>query len=87
MTSNEIGERNALGLYKYGLGFGLEMTPGSEEKKPELVTYFWAGFFSTNFWIDPRKDVVAVMLTQVLPTNHGNPQRLLRQAIDRAIEK
>ncbi len=87
MTSNQIGDLNALGLFKYGLGFGLEMAPGAGEGKAELATYFWAGFFSTNFWIDPRKDVVAVMMTQVLPTNHGNAQRVLRLAIDRAIEK
>ena len=86
MTSNEIGERNALGLYKYGLGFGLEMGQG-EGGKPELIRYFWAGFFSTNFWVDPSKDVVAVMMTQVLPTNHGNAQRVLGRGIDRAVEK
>ena len=86
MTTNQIGDLNALMLYKYGLGFGLEMKPGAVEGQPELATYFWAGFFSTNFWVDPKKDVIAVMLTQILPTNHGNPQRLLGQAIDRAIE-
>ncbi len=85
MTSNQIGDLNALGLFKYGLGFGLEMR--TVAGKPELATYFWAGFFSTNFWIDPRKDLVGIMLTQILPTNHGNPQRVLRLAIDRAIEK
>jgi len=87
MTSNQIGDLNALILYKYGLGFGLEMVDGPEGKKTRVGNYFWGGFFSTNFWVDPRKDVVAIILTQVLPTNHGNPQRLLRQVIDRAIEK
>jgi CubicO group peptidase (beta-lactamase class C family) len=87
MTTNQIGDLNALGLFKYGLGFGLEMRPGAEGGKAELATYFWAGFFSTNFWVDPGKDVVAVMMTQILPTNHGNAQRVLRLGLDRAIEK
>ena len=87
MTTNQIGEMNALGLFKYGLGFGLEMGQAPEGGKPELSTYFWAGFFSTNFWVDPKKDLVAVILTQVVPTNHGNAQRVLRRGIDRAIEK
>jgi CubicO group peptidase (beta-lactamase class C family) len=87
MTANQIGEKNALGLFKYGLGFGLEMGPTPDGGKPELATYFWAGFFSTNFWVDPKKDLVAVILTQVVPTNHGNAQRVLRQGIERAIEK
>jgi CubicO group peptidase (beta-lactamase class C family) len=87
MTSNQIGELSALGLYKYGLGFGLEMSPGREGGKAELANYFWAGFFSTNFWVDPRKDLIGVMMTQILPTNHGNSQRVLRLGIDRTIEK
>jgi CubicO group peptidase (beta-lactamase class C family) len=87
MTTNQIGDLNALGLYKYGLGFGLEMTTGPDGGKTVLANYFWAGFFSTNFWIDPRKDLVGVMMTQILPTNHGNAQRTLRLGIDRAIEK
>jgi CubicO group peptidase (beta-lactamase class C family) len=86
MTTNQIGDLNALMIYKYGLGFGLEMKPGATPDRPELSSFFWAGFFSTNFWVDPKKDLIAVMLTQVLPTNHGNPQRVLRQAIDRSIE-
>ena len=87
MTSNEIGDLNALGLFKYGLGFGLEMASGKDGGKPELARYFWAGFFSTNFWIDPKQDLVAILMIQILPTNHGNAQRVLRLAIDRAIEK
>jgi CubicO group peptidase (beta-lactamase class C family) len=87
MTTNQIGDHYALALYKYGLGFGLEMGPTPEVGRPQLRTYFWAGYFSTNFWIDPRKDVVAVIMTQVLPTNHGNAQRVLRLAIDDALEK
>jgi CubicO group peptidase (beta-lactamase class C family) len=86
MTTNEIGDLNALGLYKYGLGFGLEMAPGPGGK-PELLRYFWAGYFSTNFWIEPKHDLIAIMMTQVMPTNHGNAQRVLGQAINRAIEK
>jgi CubicO group peptidase (beta-lactamase class C family) len=87
MTTNQIGGKSALGLFKYGLGFGLEMVrpPGGGEPAP--ARYFWGGLFSTNFWVDPRNDVVAVILTQVLPTNHGGADRVLRRAVDAAIVK
>jgi len=80
MTSNQIGDHTAFVLFKYGLGFGLEYGP-----KGALVRYFWGGFYSTNFWVDPRNDVVAVILTQVLPTNHGGAEGIFRRTVFRSI--
>jgi CubicO group peptidase (beta-lactamase class C family) len=87
MTTNQIGDRKALGLFQYGLGFGLEMTPGRDGGKPVLNRYFWGGLFSTNFWVDPRHDLVALVMTQVVPTNLDGSIRVLRQTVDGAIEK
>ncbi len=90
MTTNQIGDRDAriaaISLGKYGLGFGLMMTPAKAGGPPVLNRYFWGGYFSTNFWIDPRHDVVAVIMTQVLPTNHGGAHEVFRRAVDSAIE-
>jgi CubicO group peptidase (beta-lactamase class C family) len=43
--------------------------------------------YSTNFWVDPRHDLVAVMMTQVLPTNHGDTARVLSRVVDQSIER
>ncbi len=84
MTTNQIGDLAALGIFKYGLGFGLEMGqgPGGEAA---LDRYFWGGFFSTNFWVEPRRDLFAVVLTQVAPTNHDGTLLVVRRAINGAI--
>jgi CubicO group peptidase (beta-lactamase class C family) len=73
-------------LSKYGLGFGLFLTPGTGGGKPVLNRYLWGGLYSTNFWIDPRHDLVAVIMTQVLPTNYGHSDSVFRTAVDAAIE-
>lgn len=86
MTTNEIGDHTAFGN-KYGLGFGLQVAPGKDGGKPVLDSYFWGGFYSTNFWIDPRHDLYGIIMTQVLPTNHGESMRLCREAVASAIEK
>jgi CubicO group peptidase (beta-lactamase class C family) len=86
MTTNQIGEHSALGLFKYGLGFGLMMAPEPGGNKPVVSRYFWLGYYSTQFWIDPRHDLVAVLMTQVLPTNHGDANEVFRKAVDAAIE-
>jgi CubicO group peptidase (beta-lactamase class C family) len=95
MTTNQIGEMTTaipgvptMGGMKYGLGFGLFLAPssGSASATPVLVRYFWGGAFSTQFWIDPRHEVVAVFMTQVLPFNHGDSYGVLSQGVDAAIE-
>ncbi len=87
MTTNQIGKRSALGLFKYGLGFGLITAPGVNGSAPALNRYFWGGLYSTNFWVDPRHDLVAVLITQVLPTNYAGAERVMQQIVDKAIEK
>jgi CubicO group peptidase (beta-lactamase class C family) len=86
MTTNQIGRLMAMGM-KYGLGFGLELTPESGLGNFVVGRYFWGGLFSTNFWVDPRHDVVAVIMTQVVPTNHGNANSAFRKVVDAAIER
>jgi CubicO group peptidase (beta-lactamase class C family) len=87
MTTNQIGKRFAFIVMKYGLGFGLVQTAGRGAEKPVLHRYFWAGLYSTHFWIDPRNDVVAVLLTQVLPTNSAGADGILLSVVNSAIEK
>ncbi len=89
MTTNQIGDIDAkiagINLGKYGLGFGLMLIPPRAEGPPVLSSYYWGGYFSTNFWIDPRHDLVAVIMTQVLPTNHGGSLEVFRRAVGSAI--
>ena len=84
MTSNQIGDLNALIVFKYGLGFGLEMAAGPDGK-PAVGRYFWGGIFSTNFWVEPATDSFAVVMVQVLPTNHGGADRVVGRALKAAI--
>src|SRR5271157_546035 len=55
--------------------------------RPDAGRYFWGGLYSTNFWIDPRNELLALIMTQVLPTNHGGAEGVFRQVVDAAIAK
>jgi CubicO group peptidase (beta-lactamase class C family) len=87
MTANQIGRHNAFMVLKYGLGFGLVPAWGSRAGNPAIDRYFWAGLFSTNFWVDPRHDVTAVLMTQVVPLNHGGAEGVFRRAVDAALKR
>lgn len=85
MTTNQIGANSAFGVSKYGLGFGLIFDHPSQGQR--LVSrYFWGGYFSTNFWVSPKQDIVAVVMTQILPTNFGATDGVVRIKLDEAVE-
>lgn len=57
---------------KSGLGFGLNFAVvkdvsklGSEGRVGE---YFWGGMANTLFWIDPEEDILAIFMTNILPS-------------------
>jgi CubicO group peptidase (beta-lactamase class C family) len=84
MTSNQIGKHAVFGLFKYGFGFGLVNRQASGGGQPILDSYFWAGAFSTNFWVDPKRDVVGIVMTQVMPLTQLTG--IVHQIVDKAVE-
>ena len=50
----------------FGLGFQIAATPGEPGmRSPGSLS--WGGINNTHFWIDPRRGIGVVLLTQVLP--------------------
>lgn len=50
-------------------GFGFEITASNKEN-PNLRSpgsYTWAGIYNTHFWVDPHREIAAVLMIQVLP--------------------
>jgi CubicO group peptidase (beta-lactamase class C family) len=88
MTTNQIGDLTiAFQIHgtKFGYGFGVH--DGSVPMNGSAIgTYSWAGAFYTYFWVDPEKDVTAVLMTQLFPGQGvdlwGQFQRTVNQACD-----
>jgi len=67
MTANQIG--NLACAYpihgdKVGLGFGVTTQKGAVAT---IGSYSWGGIYHTFFWVDPEKELVAVLMTQLFP--------------------
>jgi CubicO group peptidase (beta-lactamase class C family) len=84
MTSNQIGDQQAFGVMKYGLGFGLMFQPAAGAAEPVLDSFFWAGAYSTNFWVDPRRDIIGVVMTQVVPVTRDT--QIVRDVVNKSVE-
>ncbi len=98
MTSNHLpGGRNlascAIGLFsetKYeGIGFGLGFAMTLDKVMAGLPCegeYYWGGAASTYFWVDPTEDMVAIFMTQIMPSTTFDFRGQLKDIVYSAIE-
>ncbi|MES2624134.1 MAG: serine hydrolase domain-containing protein [Pseudomonadota bacterium] len=56
------------GVDTYGLGF--QRTEGRVANMRSPGSLAWAGIFNTEFWIDPQREVGAVLMMQFMPFYH-----------------
>jgi CubicO group peptidase (beta-lactamase class C family) len=71
MSNNQIGDLaiNTAGT-KFGLGFSIEVPQSSYHKLGSPGRLGWGGLYNTTFWIDPKEQVIAVLMTQIYPSSH-----------------
>jgi CubicO group peptidase (beta-lactamase class C family) len=72
MTRNQIGELKpwiASHGDRFGYGFGVVTAAGKGDSPASVGTYSWGGIFYTVFWVDPKKEAIGLLMTQVYPSN------------------
>jgi methyl acetate hydrolase len=83
MGQNHIGDLNVQPLlsYKPAMSKDVELFPGMDKKwgltflintqdvtrRRSAGSLAWAGINNTYYWLDPKKKVAGVLMTQVLP--------------------
>ena len=59
----------------FGLGFhvvtGQDTGKNKGNTKRSIGSYSWGGAAATTFWIDPEKELVAILMTQLMNNYHG----------------
>ncbi|MBI3651811.1 MAG: beta-lactamase family protein [Acidobacteria bacterium] len=89
MTANHIGDlvmwNSPFDGYRFGLGFAVRTDLGASAKIGSVGEYTWGGFFSTTFWVDPKEQMIGIMLVQLRPNEqldvHDKFKVLAYQAI------
>jgi CubicO group peptidase (beta-lactamase class C family) len=69
----------------FGLGFSVTMNPALTLIPGSAGEYAWGGAASTSFWIDPAEDLIAIFMTQLLPSSSYPVRRELRTMVYSAI--
>ena len=69
----------------FGLGFSVVLDPAKTLIPASRGEYSWGGAATTSFWIDPAEELIAVFMTQVLPSSAYPVRRELRAMVYAAI--
>jgi CubicO group peptidase (beta-lactamase class C family) len=71
-----------------GVGFGLGFATTLDQMPAGTLgqdDYYWGGAASTIFWVDPAEDLVAIFLTQLLPSSTYGIRAQIRNLVYAAI--
>jgi CubicO group peptidase (beta-lactamase class C family) len=96
MTGNHLrGDMAAMGQPRWsestceGIGFGLGFSVMLDPAKAQILgtpgEFAWGGAASTAFWVDPLEEIVAVFLTQLLPSSTYPIRPQLKQLVYQAL--
>jgi CubicO group peptidase (beta-lactamase class C family) len=69
----------------FGLGFAVTMNPAQTLIPGSPGEYSWGGAATTSFFIDPAEELIAIFMTQVLPSSAYPLRRELRTMVYSAI--
>jgi CubicO group peptidase (beta-lactamase class C family) len=90
-TLKEMGDRTFSESRMDGSGFGLGWAVTTDvvaTTQPGSVgTFSWGGMASTFFWIDPVEDLIAIQMTQLMPSGAYPIRPQLQQLVYAAIEE
>jgi CubicO group peptidase (beta-lactamase class C family) len=70
----------------FGLGFAVTMNPALALLPGSPGEFYWGGAASTAFWIDPAEELIAIFMTQLIPSSSYPVRRELRTLVYAAIE-
>ena len=69
----------------FGLGFSVTLDPARTLIAGSAGEFAWGGAATTSFWIDPTEELIAIFMTQVLPSTATQIRRELRTMVYSAI--
>ena len=65
----------------FGLGFAVLLDLPRTQNVGSVGEYYWGGAASTIFWIDPAEDLIAIFMTQFMPSGTFNFRGQIKQLL------
>ena len=72
--------------YGFGLGYCVNLDPAAAPARGSQGDFGWGGLADTYCWVDPREELVAILLQQFMPSLHHPGRREFRDAVYASLE-
>lgn len=76
MTENHVDKLPYSEGNGFGLGFGLRTDISDSKISGSEGIFYWSGAFNTYFMVDPKEDLVAILMTQSYPYSNFNGTKM-----------
>ena len=86
MTTNQI-DTLLVGKNKFGLGFEITTSAGHEENGTSVGSFAWGGYFSTQYWADPKLNLVGELFLQQSPLQNGQAAGEFKKKVYQSLNK
>ncbi len=86
LDKDNKGFQSDLDEMGFGLGYWVLKKENMSFSPLSEGSYGWAGYFNTKYYIDPKKDIVIVGMTQMIPIDQHSFWQELNQTIYKAID-
>ena len=71
--------------YTFGLGFSVRKDVGLAGQSGSIGEYGWAGAGGTYFWVDPKEQLVAILMTQAPGPSRLYYRRLFKELVQQTL--
>ena len=72
--------------YTFGLGFAVRREAGLAGVPGSAGEFMWAGYAGTYFWVDPKEEIAAVLMTQAPGPQRAYYRKLLKALVYQALD-
>ena len=65
----------------FSLGFSVTSNKSAERNLRSAGSFSWGGYYGTNYWADPKENLIVLVMTQHTPNSHGDLKNKIENII------
>tara|TARA_R110002020_G_scaffold164412_2_gene351013 strand:+ start:25977 stop:27227 length:1251 start_codon:yes stop_codon:yes gene_type:complete len=87
MTMNQVGNLYEAAGQGFGLGFGVTTDLADSKALGSVGQYYWSGAYCTYFFIDPKEELIVILMSQLQPYNNYYGEKMRQMVYQSLITK